>query len=253
MIYNEDTYCVLYHRTVREIGAVQAVVFNTIAGLIQAGDGCISNDTLCDLCGCTEQYIRKILAALIDAGYIDKVAGNGRGKKTAYILTEKGKQNAPLYAPKRGNKVHQKGETKCTPINKDINKDNKLINMEDFSKFFDMFKCDPEHENERERCERVWLYLPDDKKQAIFTDLEQPRPRRSNNTNSPYVYLYNFKTPLPYMRQGTAKFTNWLMEHKQKGDRICMVRYDDHVAWCLADDLPTMIEAGAELINGDYK
>lgn len=251
MIYNEDTYCVVYHRNVREIGAVQAVVFNTIAGLIQAGDGCISNDTLCDLCGCTEQYMRKIIAALIEVGYIDKVAGNGRGKKTTYVLTEKGKQNAPLYAPKRGNKVIQKGETKRTPIIKDINKENKLINMEDFSIFWNLFRVDQDHESERTRCEGFWRYMPEDKRQSIIRELEEGK--RSNNTKSPYVYLYNYTIPLRFIRQGTATFDKWRRENIETGKRMCLILYDGRVANCLAEDLPQMIEAGAELINGDWK
>ena len=251
MIYNEDTYCVLYHRTVREFGAVQAVVFNTIAGLIQAGDGCISNETLCDLCGCTEQYMRKILSALIDAEYIDKVSGNGRGKKTTYMLTEKGKQNAPLYAPKRGNKVILKGETKSTPIIKDINKENKLINMEDFLIFWNLFRVDQDHESERTRCEGYWRYMPEDKRQSIIRELEEGK--RSNNTKSPYVYLYNYIIPLRFMRAGTKAFDTWKQDNIDNGRRMCLIQYDNKAAYCLAEDLPQMLEAGATLWDGDWK
>ena len=132
MIYNEDAYYTGYYRTVRELGAVPALVFNTIAGLLRSTDGIgeINNETLCDFVGITVQYLRPILKRLIADGYIEKQNGVGRGNKSIYYLTEKGKQNTPFYEQKRetnriikGKQIVSKRETKPTPLNTELNKE----------------------------------------------------------------------------------------------------------------------------------
>lgn len=255
MIYNEDTYYIGYHRNVREMGAVTALVFDTIAGMVANSDGVISNESIAELLGVTEKYVRGQIATLVQMGYIDKVAGNGRGKKTTYILTEKGEQNAPLYAQKGGTKRPKKGEQNDPLNNKDINKE-KLIKKEDFGmvdfeKFWGLFRCDPEHEHEQQRAEGVWRYMPEDKRNAIIRELESGQ--RSNTTKSPYVYLYNYQEPLRYIRQGSAKFDKWHRENLAAGNRMCLIKFDNGIANCLAEDLPKLLEAGAVLLNGDWK
>ena len=260
MIYNEETYYIGYHRNVREMGSpVTALVFDTIAGMCVNSDSMISNSSLAQLLGVTERYVIDQVNLLITMGYIEKIAGNGRGKKTTYILTEKGEQNAPLFARKRVNKTTIKGEQNDTLNNKEIKKsinsrtrETKKENfMNDFDLFWKAFNVDDEHAGERSRCEAQWRYMEDDMKAAIIKELEAGK--KSINTPSPRVYLYNYKEQLPFVRQGTAAFTKWLDEHRSAGERICMVKYDGRMAWCLANDLPKMIDAGAELINGDYK
>lgn len=263
MIYNEDTYYVGYHRNVRTMGAIPALVFDTIAGMVANSDGQISNDGIAELLGVTEKYVRGQIALLIQMGYIDKVAGNGRGKKTTYILTEKGEQNAPLYAQKGGTKRLLKGEQNDPlsqrkvakeNINKVENKDlikKEDFGMVDFDKFWNLFNVDPEHEQERNRCENVWRYMPQDKRDSVIRELEDGK--RNNSTKSPYVYLYNYQEPLRYVRQGTSKFEKWRLDNIAAGKRMCLLKYDGRVAYCLAEDLPKMIDAGAELLNGDWK
>ena len=53
MIRNEDTYCIVPHKIVRELGACEAIVFSTIIGLLRKSDGIgeIGNSTLMDMCG----------------------------------------------------------------------------------------------------------------------------------------------------------------------------------------------------------
>ena len=102
MIRNEDTYYIGYHRNVREMGALPAVTFDTICGLLREdGIGEISNNTLCELLGVTVQGLRKIINKLIEAGYIEIVRGIGRGNNSTYMLTQKGKQSCRLFANKR--------------------------------------------------------------------------------------------------------------------------------------------------------
>ena len=255
MIYNEDTYYVGYHRNVRAIGAFTALVFDTIAGMVMNSDGVISNDSIAELLGVSEKHVREQIKRLVELDYIDKLAGNGRGKKTTYILTEKGEQNAPLFAKKGGTNRPKKGEQIAPLINKDINKE-KLIKKEDFGmvdfdKFWNLFNVDPDHEPERNRCENVWRYMPEDKRNAIIRELESGR--RSNTTKSPYVYLYNYEEPLRYVRQGTNGFEKWRLLNIQEGKRMCLIKFDGRIANCLAEDLPKLIDAGAELINGDWK
>lgn len=255
MIYNEDTYYIGYHRNVRELGAVPALVFDTICGLLNDAsniNGSVSNTTLCELLAVTPQYLRTVISKLIEVQYIEKVAGNGRGNSTTYILTEKGKQNAPLYAEKRGNKTHYKGETKRTPLNKELNKEkNNLFIMVDFEKFWSLFKVDEDHENERERCERLWYVTSDETKQSILRDLEDSNYHR--NTQSPFVFLKYYKEPLRFVRQGTKAFERWREDNLAQGKRMCLLLFDGRAAYCLAEDMQKMIEAGARLINGDWK
>ena len=255
MIYNEDTYYIGYHRNVRELGAVPALVFDTICGLLNDAsniNGSVSNTTLCELLAVTPQYLRTVISKLIKVGYIEKVAGNGRGNSTTYILTEKGKQNAPLYTEKRGNKTHYKGETKRTPLNKELNKEkNNLFIMVDFEKFWSLFSVDADHENERERCERLWYVTPDETKQSILRDLEDSNYHR--NTQSPFVFLKYYKEPLRFVRQGTKAFEHWREDNLAQGKRMCLLLFDGRAAYCLEEDMQKMIEAGAQLINGDWK
>ena len=114
MIKNEDTYYIGYHKNVRELGALPAVAFDTIAGLLRpnGGIGDIANSTLCDLLGISDKGLRKIIAKLIECGYLDRVQGNGRTNKTTYALTKKGEQSSVFLVekggtkfPKRGNKI----------------------------------------------------------------------------------------------------------------------------------------------------
>ena len=263
MIYNEDTYYIGYHRNVRAMGAVTSLVFDTIAGMVMNSDGVISNDAIAELLGVTEKYVREQIKRLCDMGYIDKLAGNGRGKKTTYVLTEKGEQNAPLYAQKGGTNRPKKGE-QIDPLskrkepkennNKDISKvliKKENFSMEDFLKFWNLFRVDPEHENERSRCENLWLYMPTDKRASIIRELEDGR--RNMSTRSQYVYLFNYKEPLRYVRQGTSGFEKWRTDNIVAGRRMCLIKFDGRIANCLSEDLPKLIEAGAELINGDWK
>lgn len=133
MIYNEETYYIGYHKNVRELGALPAVAFDTIAGLLRpnGGIGDIANSTLCDLLGISDKGLRNIISKLIEHGYLDKVQGNGRTNKTTYVLTKKGEQSSVFLAEKggtnykkRGNKVPLKGE-QSTAINTELNKEYK--------------------------------------------------------------------------------------------------------------------------------
>ena len=264
MIYNEDTYCIVYHRNVRELGAIPALVLNTIAGMVAHSDGQISNESLAELLGISERHLIPQIKLLMASGYIDKVAGNGRGKRTTYVLTEKGEQNVPLFAPKRVNKLSKKGEQNVPLNNKEINKvittrirvakeeENKEflkgLDMEQFNRFWNAFRADAEHEHERERCERAWYYKSDDEKESILRAMEDGSAKKW--TQSPFVWLQNFKAPLPFVRQGEA-CKRWLKEHAD--ERKCVILFDGSSAFCLASDLDKMIEAGAKLVNGDWR
>ncbi|MBO4693444.1 MAG: winged helix-turn-helix transcriptional regulator, partial [Clostridia bacterium] len=112
---NENAYYIGYYHNVRTLGAMPALVFDTIVGYIrQTGIGYVDNDTICELLNITERYLLPIIKKLINEGYIEKDPGNGRGNKSTYYLTKKGKQKAPFYdqkveqnAPLYGQKVEQ--------------------------------------------------------------------------------------------------------------------------------------------------
>ena len=116
MIYNEDTYYIGYHKNVRELGALPAVAFDTIAGLLRENDsdGAIANSTLADLLGISERGLRDIISKLIESGYIEKIGGNGRGNKTAYKLTKKG-EDCSTFTPKKGGRLFRERGKKVPP------------------------------------------------------------------------------------------------------------------------------------------
>ena len=141
MIYNEETYCVVYHKIVREIGAWEAIVFGTIVGLLRKTDGIgeVSNQQLMDLCGINNKMsLFRYINKLIEAEYIEKREGKGRGNISIYYVTKKGNNLLP-FSEKKGNKNDIKKVTKMNekgnnllPINKDNNKE---INKEYLSSF----------------------------------------------------------------------------------------------------------------------
>lgn len=287
MIYNEETYYIGYHKNVRELGALPAVAFDTIAGLLRpnGGIGDIANSTLCDLLGISDKGLRNIISKLIEYGYLDKVQGNGRTNKTTYVLTKKGEQSSVFLAEKgginykkRGNKVPLKGEQN-SPINTELNKELKesdgvlretqsptlsdttpqnLENMEDFNLFWSLYPGDPSWKSEKENCERIWFGMSQEWRDRLIQQLREGKRWRVRENDNPYWYLRNYngeavKGELPYLRQGTASFGKWRDDNVKNGVRMCLIRFDDHVAYCLASDLPVMIDAGAKLLNGDWK
>lgn len=140
MIYNEETYCVVQHKIVRELGAWEAVVYGTIANLLRktGGYGNVSNDTLINLIGRDKKSIYRWIDSLIKAGYLEKVGGKGRGNISIYYITKKGGNMTPFKEEKRGQINTEKGANmtekggEMPPINKDNNEE---INKEYLSSF----------------------------------------------------------------------------------------------------------------------
>ena len=142
MIKNEDTYCIVQHKIVRELGAWEAVVYGTIANLLRKTDGIgeVSNQTIMDLCGTSKKSLLRYIDTLIESGYIEKRGGNGRGNISIYYITKKGVNLIPFSKEKgcqndtkRVSKMDGKG-VNFTPINKgiikEINKGNSLSSFD---------------------------------------------------------------------------------------------------------------------------
>lgn len=281
MIYNEEAYCNCYYRTIRELGAVPALVFNTIAGLLRTknGYGEINNETLCELIGVTVQYLRSVIKKLISEGYIEKVAGKGRGNISIYYITEKGKQNIPFFDQKRETKPIIKGkqnapkrETKRTLsniYNTELNTGGKNVyagapapaptttpTQEDFFKFWSLFCPDTSHDHDKENCFAVWQSMSESDRKMLLDDLRAGR--RYKKTDNPYWYLKDWQAPLPFMRQGTQAFADWLDRARKDGKGVLLIKYpvDPNVpvdqaplAYCLAEDKDKMLNAGAVLLG----
>ena len=154
MIKNEETYCTVQHKIVRELGAMEAVIYGTIVNLLRKSDGIgeVSNQTLMELCGINNKMgLYRYIKKLIDTKYIEKREGKGRGNISIYYVTKKGNNMLP-FSDKKGNKndtekvtkMNEKGNT-MLPINKGINKE---INKESSS--FDRQKPKMEEEEDRE-------------------------------------------------------------------------------------------------------
>lgn len=158
MIKNENTYCTVQHKIVRELGAWEAVVYGTIANLLRKTDGIgeVTNQTIMDLCGINNKMsLKRYLDKLIESGYIEKRSGDGRGNISIYYITKKGNNLLP-FSEKKGNKndiervtkMNEKGNN-LLPINKGINKE---INKEYLSSSFEV---QTPKDDEREEEEKI--------------------------------------------------------------------------------------------------
>ena len=270
MIYNEDAYYTGYYRNVREIGAIPALVFDTICGLLRDNEsGVIANSTLCDLLGITEQGLRKIITKLIDEDYIIKSSAIGRGNKTVYMLTEKGKQSCPFMREKRetrflkkGNDVSLKGKQSFS-LNKELNKELKEREetptpkkevMENFNLFCELYPVDPEWAHEKEACERVWWAMDREWKEKIIEQLKNNQRWRLRDHDNPYWYLKDYagqdaQVNLPFVKNGSAQISRWIKD----GKPVCVMMYQEGdwsgCIYCLESDRGIMEKAGAKYLR----
>lgn len=288
MIKNEDTYCVVYHKIVRELGAWEAVVYSTIASLLRKTDGIgeVSNQTLMDICNANERSLRNYINRLITAGYIEKRAGDGRGNISIYYITKKGADFSAFKLKKgekndieRAKKMQEKGEN-FSAINKGENKEIKkesggdtrdarehpalsntttqnFNDMENFNLFWELYPGDPNWSHEKENCELAWHTMLPEWRKKLIEQLKNGLRWRVRENDNPVWYLRNYdgrdvQGKLPFIRQGSVTFDAWHKKNLAAGVRMCLIRYDG-IANCLYDDLQTMVAAGAEVLNDDWK
>lgn len=277
MIYNEEAYYTGYYRNVRAIKAVPALVFDTIVGLLRDPNnktGEIANKTLCDMLGVTKHTVIESVNKLVKSGYIEvSDRDGGRGNKSVYILTEKGVENAPFMGEKgcrnlskRVQKMHEKGAENA-PINKELNKElkerevtptpisnqNEKIFMKDFETWWSKYPGDPDYSYDKENCEKVWSLMQPEWREKLVTMAERGIRWRTKQNDKPIFYLRYYagqdaQMELPFVRQGSKQFAQWIEDHERK-DRICFIHYGEDEknkgAFCLEKDLQTMIDAGA--------
>ena len=273
MIRNEDTYYIGYHRNVREMGALPAVTFDTICGLLREdGIGEISNNTLCELLGVTKQGLIKVVGKLIEAGYIEIVRGIGRGNNSTYMLTQKGKQSCRFFANKRStklpekvNNVTEKGQ-QSLPIIADINKELKKgelpptpdVMEKDFLEFWDKMSFSPDFDFDKKHCSDVWDSMSDEWQQKLLQQARMNLRWRNKPNDKPYYYLLDYRgqdvqVELPIMRQGTAKFAKWVEAAQQNGETISLFHEIDgdevHLVYALAKDRAVCEAAGLRFLR----
>ena len=252
MIYNEEAYYTGYYRNVRVLGAITALVFDTICGLLRNNEsGEIANKTLREFLGCTKPTLNNAVKALEVNGYILCKTGVGRGNSSIYALTEKGKENCPFMDEKRetmfqkkGNKVSIKGK-QCFPINKELNKElnnqsrahatlmdgeekdfNKDNYMEHFADFWNLFEPDGEYQNRRMACADLWANMTDNYRAACIAKLqENGKPAEPN----PYFYLQKFA---PELLNGNKKLDKLIAA----GTHIVQVKVDGKYNLCTYDE-----------------
>lgn len=165
----------MQHKIVRELGAWEAVVYATIANLLRKTDGYgnVANQTLIDLIGKDKKSIYRWIDRLIEAGYLEKIGGKGRGNISIYYITKKGGKMTPFSGEKRGQNDTEKGANTTEkggdmpPINKDINKE---INKEYLSSFEVQSPSNDEREEEEiliEDNKHKSEITPEDEKAAV--------------------------------------------------------------------------------------
>lgn len=293
MIKNEETYCKVQHKIVRELGAWEAVVYGTITDILckKNGYGNVSNQTLIDLIGRDKKSIYRWIDRLIDEGYLEKVGGKGRGNISIYYVTKKGGKMTPFEEEKRGQNDTEKGANmtekggEIPPINtgenKEINKESggetrvpvdvpassptlsnttplNFENMENFDEFWKLYCNDQEWLSEKENCERVWFAMSQEWRDRLIQQLRNGKRWRVRENDNPYWYLKNYngesvKSELPYLRQGTVAFEKWRSSNEVAGVRMCLLYFEERVACCLYSDLQTMVDAGAKVLNDNWK
>lgn len=272
MIKNEDTYCIIQHKIVRELGAWEAVVYGTIANLLRKTDGIgeVSNQTIMDMCGIKRASFFRYISTLIESGYIEKRSGDGRGNISIYYITKKGLNLIPFSSKKgsqneteRVSKMNEKG-LNLIPINKGENKEiNKesgddmhasaqshtlsttpqnFKNMEDFNLWFELFTGGSEWQHEKENCERVWFGMTQQWRDNMVQMAQNGLRWRKRENENPYWYLKNYngevaQVELPYLRQGTKEFENWYNGNLASGTKMVLMRYRKQGD---RDDAPTL-------------
>ena len=200
MIKNEDTYCTVQHKIVRELGACEAVVYGTIAGLLRKTDGYggVSNQTIMDMCGMNRKSLSRYIDKLIQAGYVEKVSGDGRGNIFIYYISKKGdkmttfsEEKGGQNDPKRGTNLPIKGD-KMTPINKGINKE---INKENSLSSFDGSKAAKEEED-KIFIEKENINNPEDEQKAL-EDMKNlfAQDEIGNETKSSFAEFWKLFNP----------------------------------------------------------
>lgn len=205
MIKNEDTYCIVQHKIVRELGAWEAVVYGTIVNLLRRTDGIgeISNQTIMDLCGINNKMsLFRYINKLIESGYIEKREGKGRGNISIYYITKKGNNLLPI-SEKKGNKNDTEKVTKMNekgnnllPLNKGINKE---INKENSLSSFDGSKAAKEEEDknfiEKENINNS-VVSPEDEQKAL-EDVKNlfAQDEIENETKSSFVEFWRLFNP----------------------------------------------------------
>ena len=284
MIRNEETYCVVYHKIVRELGAWEAVVYTTIATLLRKTDGIgnVSNQTLMDMCGIKRASLFRYIGSLIESGYIEKRSGDGRGNISIYYVTKKGLNLIPLKGEKgsqndteRVSKKSIKGLNLST-INKGEIKENKesggvsrmsaqstpldttpknFENMDDFNNWWESdFGKTHDWDWRKPECERAWYAMQQNWRDNLVQMAKNGLRWRKKDGDDPFWYIQNYagqsaQRELPFMRQGTLKFSRWLDEQERAGRKIAIMRYEGSLAYCLTSDIELMESAGAQFLS----
>ena len=275
MIYNEDAYYTGYARNVREFGGGSkgsyiALVFDTIAGLIrETGTGEVANSTILDMYGGSAPTLRDAISVLISKGYLDRKSGDGRGNKSVYIITKKGKENCPFMQekgekifPKRGKNFSIKGKESFT-LNKELNKELKEreetptpanLVMEDFLLFCELYPVDPVWSHEKDACERVWSVMENTLREKLLDQLKNGKRWRVRENDNPYWYLKDYtgqdaKVELPFVWNGDKQITRWI----QQGEKVIVMLYQEGdkkgCIYCLEKDRGVMEVAGAKYLR----
>ncbi len=200
MIKNEDAYYQGYYRNLRALGAIPALVFDTICGLIrEKGIGEIANSTLLEMLGIkSKNTLDDAIDKIIKVGYIEKRAGDGRGNKCIYYITEKGSKNAPFMNKKgvricteRGQNLTEKG-SENDPINTVLN--------EELNKNLSSFEVQSPSKDEREEdkifIEKENINNPEDEQKAL-EDLKNlfAQDEIGNETKSSFSEFWKLFNP----------------------------------------------------------
>lgn len=208
MIKNEETYCKVQHKIVRELGAWEAVVYGTIADILRKKDGYgnVSNQTLIDLIGRDKKSIYRWIDRLVDAGYLEKVGGKGRGNISIYYVTKKGGNMTPFEEEKRGQNDTEKGANMTEKggdmppiynINKGINEGER--NTRDalspspstsFNEFLELFNPSPEFEYEIENARKDWNEKTEAERKELIEQLQSGI--RWSKKQNPHWFIKDF-------------------------------------------------------------
>lgn len=201
MTKDKDTYTHIPDALVRQIGAEPALIACRLSAFEKDGEVRVSMAYLSQLFGIDKRRISAIAATLQTLGIWTNEKGDGRGCVTKW---KKGANYESFLKPKRVQILQKKG-TKSAPYNKITLRDNNigapacastpttmiknLEIMKEFEEFWSAYQPTAEFQHERERCERLWLYMSELLRADIIKSVKRQKP-----TKSPYCYLRYYKS-----------------------------------------------------------
>lgn len=259
----DGKFTILSDELAEELGTTAAIIAAKVYAFCGSdSDECqISREYLCRICNCTTPTLLAAISKLQLCGYVLYSSGRGRGKKSVFkkgkkfylLYDEKGKKNTSKKVKNQHTKSIDNSiggsapacACDSTPFQKRVKK------MDDFNKFWQLFKVAPEYESTYDDAARQWSVLTPATQAAIINELQQGK--RNNKERKPYWYLHNWRPELPLFYNGELALAEAMREVERAyrdgtpHEPLVMVWYGNKPAYCWQSNLNRVLAAGATM------